>query len=385
MTVTLRCMTWNHSRAFPPLIATAQRYEELHPGVNIRWEKRTLHEFGHASVPELAKSFDLIVVDHPMLGEVEESNALVDLKPLLAIEEWNDLSADSVGPSFESYVWNGKLYALPIDAAAPAASYRSDLLTKAGADVPSNWKEVVSLAQRGLVRMPGFSADLFLNFMGMCVSSGSEVASNSETLFDRAIARTCMEQLRQLAQHMPKQIYSMNPLAIYEAMSSADEFAYCPFAYTYNNYSREGFGRKRIRYADPVSLEGNAAMRTVLGGTGIALSAQSNQAELALDYARFVASRSCQRTLYSLAGGQGARRSAWQEPLLNQITDNFFQRTEPSIERAYVRPRYRGYVPLQERGGLPIAACLRGEKDIETALDELDGMYRETLGSGSNV
>jgi len=28
----------DHSRALPPLVATAQRFEELHPGVRIQWE-----------------------------------------------------------------------------------------------------------------------------------------------------------------------------------------------------------------------------------------------------------------------------------------------------------------------------------------------------------
>ncbi|MGH8024221.1 MAG: carbohydrate ABC transporter substrate-binding protein, partial [Limisphaerales bacterium] len=56
-------IAWDHSRAFPPLVATAQRFEELHPPTRIRWEKRTLDEFGHMSIDELAPKFDLIVID----------------------------------------------------------------------------------------------------------------------------------------------------------------------------------------------------------------------------------------------------------------------------------------------------------------------------------
>jgi multiple sugar transport system substrate-binding protein len=46
--VQLTGIAWDHSRAFPPLVATAQRYEETHPGIRIDWQKRTLDEFGHA-------------------------------------------------------------------------------------------------------------------------------------------------------------------------------------------------------------------------------------------------------------------------------------------------------------------------------------------------
>src|SRR5665213_1301892 len=118
--VLIRGITWNHSRAFPPRVATAQRFEELHPNVRIIWEKRSLHEFGHQSLAELARSFDLLVVDHPLMGMA--ADVLINLCPLLSLEEWAGFRADSVGPSFDSYVCGDALYALPIDAAAPAAS-----------------------------------------------------------------------------------------------------------------------------------------------------------------------------------------------------------------------------------------------------------------------
>lgn len=158
---TLRCITWNHSRAFPPLAATAQRFEELNPGTRITWEKRSLHEFGHSDISALAEGFDLLVIDHPMLGDVEQTGALRDLKPMLTDGEWRDLEEDSIGPSFESYLWKGKLYALPVDVAAPAASFRPDLLERASSELPTKWSDVITLARRGMVRIPAFPADLF--------------------------------------------------------------------------------------------------------------------------------------------------------------------------------------------------------------------------------
>ena len=38
-------IAWDHSRALPPLVATAQRCEETHPGVRSHWEKRPPDEF----------------------------------------------------------------------------------------------------------------------------------------------------------------------------------------------------------------------------------------------------------------------------------------------------------------------------------------------------
>jgi multiple sugar transport system substrate-binding protein len=378
----LRGITWNHSRALPPLVATAQRFEETHPGVRVQWEKRTLHEFGHADIATLAHNFDLLVIDHPMSGDAEVKGVLTDLLPLLTSEDLKDLQQDSIGPSFSSYFYHGKLYALPIDAAAPAASFRPDLLDRYGLEEPKVWADVITLARLGWVRMPAVSADIFLNFLGLCVSSGGAIAHDPELLVDHEIGANCLENLLELAVLMPDEIYGMNPIGLYERMASDDTIGYCPFAYTYSNYSRKDFGANHLRFSNPVAMDGNTPMRTVLGGTGIAISASCKDNTLALEYSLYVASQTCQRTLYGICGGQPARYSAWRDPLLNQITDNFFSRTAASIETAYVRPRYPGYVGLQEHGGEAIVEYLKRHSNSRKVLKELDGLYRSSLGEG---
>lgn len=90
----LKGITWNHSRALPPLVATAQRFEEMNPTVRIHWEKRSLHEFGHAGLPELTRQYDLLVVDHPMMGAAAVEDVLRDLRLLLNQDEWTDMAED---------------------------------------------------------------------------------------------------------------------------------------------------------------------------------------------------------------------------------------------------------------------------------------------------
>jgi multiple sugar transport system substrate-binding protein len=65
---TLRGMTWNHDRGLKPMLATAELFEKRNPGVSISWEARTLQEFADFPVDELAKRYDLIVLDHPHMG-----------------------------------------------------------------------------------------------------------------------------------------------------------------------------------------------------------------------------------------------------------------------------------------------------------------------------
>ena len=378
---TLRGIAWNHSRAFPALVATAQRFEELFPPVRIHWEKRTLHEFGHMSLTELAGAFDLLVVDHPMMGDAFSTGALSDLSAVIPASALTELQSDSLGPSFETYRYEGCLFALPIDAAAPAASYRGDLLRAAQAELPHTWDDLIALAQRGLVVMPGFPADLFLNFMGIYVSLGGSFFPDGE-LSQNQSALLALDLLRQLAAHMPSDIYVKNPINIYEELGSGSSVAYCPFAYTYSNYARDGFTQNPIDFTLPVTLDG-LAMRTVLGGTGIAISSRCAMPEVAASYCQCVSSANWQRTIYALSGGQPARHSSWDDPVLNALTRNFFRQTRSSIENAYTRPRYPGYAAFQERAGIPLVHFLRDGRDSAKALAEIQRLYLESQGRQS--
>ncbi len=370
----LRGITWNHSRAFPPLVAASQRYEELHPSIRIHWEKRTLDEFGHAGLAELARSFDLLIIDHPMLGEVHRDGTLLDLKPHIEPNAITRLQEDALGPCLESYWYESRLYALPVDAAAPAASYRPDLLDNIGRTPPETWDQLIELARTGTVRMPGFPADLFLNFLGMCATRRGLIETEDQFL-DPACAFLCLEELRELASFMPPEIYTMNPIDIYEAMSSRDDFAYCPFAYTYSNYSRPGFAQHTLLFANPVSLRDGTRLRTILGGTGIAVSARCGATVEAIEFCLFVSGRECQSHIYGPCGGQPGSKSAWQDRLLNAASNDFFERTMASIQSAHVRPRYAGYIELQRTAGIAIAAFLRGEINTGRAIDRIEELY----------
>jgi hypothetical protein len=70
--VRLAGIAWDHSRALPPLVAVAQRYEETHPGVRI------LHRpAGVLARP--ASGFANLVDEHlPQAGEVRLGELLID-------------------------------------------------------------------------------------------------------------------------------------------------------------------------------------------------------------------------------------------------------------------------------------------------------------------
>ena len=355
----LRGITWAHSRGLSPLVATAQRYEELNPGVTIVWGKRSLHAFGHANVAELAESFDLIVMDHPWCGFAVDRDIFVDLRGQIDEPLFSDLRRNSVGGSFASYEYRDRLIALPIDAAAPVASFRPDLLPPA--DVPRTWPELLQLARGGRVIVPCFHVDLLLHLVMLAATLDGGVF----TLPDRWVAadfgRQAMDMLRELFELVARPCSDWNPIAVYEQMTRGDEYLYCPFAYGYSNYARRGFARSQLRFADLVEIPGRGLLRGVLGGTGLALSARCPHREQALAYMAFVACGEVQRNIYVDSGGQPAHRAAWLDDRANLIAGGFFRDTLRSTDNAYVRPRYHGFLHFQEMAGRSLTAWLRGQ------------------------
>jgi multiple sugar transport system substrate-binding protein len=381
--VQLTGIAWDHSRALPPLVATAQRYEETHRGVRIHWQKRTLDEFGHAPIDVLAQKFDLIIIDHPWAGFCFEKKLVLDLAQVVPAAALAELKQRSIGPTFDSYVYQGKLMALPIDAATPAPSWRPDLLERAGIQPPQTWSEAVALANRRLAVIPGFNADLFLHFVMLVNALDGKPFADHEQIAPREILRQAAELLRELTALMPREIFGMNPIQIAERMTTTDDFAWNAFAYTYNNYARPGFAAKPLRFGNLISLvPGGPRLRSVLGGTGIAVSVNCKNAAAALDYAMFVAGGDTQKGIYLYAGGQPSHRAAWEDALADQLCGGFFSGTSVAQDSAFVRPRYSGYVALQTDGGNALQECLRDGSNLDATLDKLNALYRESRSRG---
>jgi len=151
----LKGLTWDHPRGYAPLVAGAVEYVRTNPDLEIRWDRRSLRDFGEAPIDKLIGDYDLLIVDHPFVGFANAHEVLTDLAPFVSQAERKRLASDSVGPSWESYWYDGGLWALPIDAATQVASYRPDLLRDFVEAVPTTFDEVLDLG--GKARSAGKS------------------------------------------------------------------------------------------------------------------------------------------------------------------------------------------------------------------------------------
>lgn len=377
--VELRGITWNHSRGFTPLAAAAQRFEELNPGVRISWDRRSLQAFADEPLDQLARRYDLLVIDHPWTGFAARHGVILPLNGMLPAEFLADQARFSVGASYESYCYGERLWALPIDAATPVASSRPDLLKNRDLAVPDTWEEMLELAKAGLVAIPGIPQDTLMNFYMLCSTVGEDPCQTQDQVVSHDVGVQALQSLRELASYLDARCFDWNPIQVYEAMTREDRFAYCPFAYGYSNYARDGYARTRLRFDDLVTFGQYERCRTTLGGTGLAISAQCKHTEAAARYAEFVGNPACQAGLYFDMGGQPGHRMAWLAQHTNEMTDDYFTDTLPALDRAFLRPRYHGHMSFQDHAGSPIREYLMHGGDERALLSKLNELYLTSL------
>lgn len=374
----LKGITWNHTRGLLPMVATAQRFTELNPEIEISWEKRSLQEFADASIEDLAKRFDLLVIDHPWTGFGADTKTILPLSDYLSAEYIKDQEINTVGKSYGSYVFHNKLWALPIDAATPVAAARLDILEKQGLKVPQTYNDLLALAKKGLIAFAGIPVDSLMTFYSFCCSLGEAPFQSQEKVISVETGKKALQMHRELAQLMDPANFNRNPIQVYEAMVNSDEIAYCPFAYGYSNYSRSGYSKNLLHFYDLVKLN-DKPMISSLGGTGLAVSSFSQHIPEAIKYAEFTGSSQVQQNIFSDNGGQPGHLQAWKNDRINAITHDYFKNTLPALERAFLRPRYSGHMYFQDHAGDVVRDYLMNGGDEEAALSTMDALYIKSL------
>ncbi|MGD0774781.1 MAG: extracellular solute-binding protein [Candidatus Solibacter sp.] len=365
---TLRGIAWAHSRGYVPLVAASQAWQDLHPEIEIVWDKRSFRGFGEGPLDEVARDYDLIVFDHPHTGAAAARRLLLPLDELTA----------SVGPcaglSRESYEFEGHLYGLPIDAACQTAAYRPDLMDLAGEALPVNWDDVIQLAERTDRVRCAFSPMGSLGMLhSITAGLGAPAGRSGNCYFSQEVGLEAIERLRRLFLACGTDSLHHSPVRILAELADTDRVLYAPLLYCYSNYARPGFAPHLVRFAKP-AIHADGAGAT-LGGAGMGVSAFSQQCAPALAFATWLISEPCQGGPYLLAQGQPALRSIWSGEPANQLTGGFFQDLLPVIDQAYLRPNWPGYGEFQSRAGAIVQGFLRGADTASSSLQLINRLF----------
>ena len=370
--IKLKGITWDHARGYDPLIASSELYYK-EKGIQVEWQKRSLTNFGDQSLEALSKQFDLIIMDHPHVGVAEASQCLMPLNDLLPANILNELKISSAGPSFESYHYHEKQWALPIDAAMQCASYRADLMVNDS--LPNTWEEVFALAKtlaskKLYIGMALCPTDCLCSFLSLTAQFGSPIQENNELLVEPSVGIKALSMLRTMRDIFHPKALDWNPIALYDYMAEQNDIAYSPLTFCYTNYSRAGFRKNILKYHTAPEIN-----NAVLGGAGIAITSSCSNVQEAANYAAWICSDVVQSTIYVNAQGQPGNKMAWENKQANVITNNFFSNTMPSLTNTYLRPRYQGWPKFQTFIGETIHAYLLHDTAPELVLEKLQAAY----------
>ena len=366
-------MTWDHPRGYAPLEA-ASRAWHARGGPLIEWDRRSLQDFETYPVDELARRYDLIIIDHPHVGQVAKADCLAPLDALLGPDRLAG-AARSVGASYESYCWDGRQLALPVDAATQVQAWVPDRL---GAAVRS-WRDLAGLDVCRTVMLPLRPPHSLMSLFSLCGLHGIALNITGSDLFPQSAGRA-LADLAGLASAVDPACYGMDPIAVFEEMAAAgSEVALVPLIYGYVSYASAGFRPVRIAFADVPEVGPPGPAGTALGGTGIAVSAFGRDPAAAAEFALWVASGPLQQGLYAEAGGQPAHADAWEAEAVNAPVLDFYRATRTTIDRAWVRPRHDGYMQFQDEASERLNhGLLRGE-DPQRIVDAMNQLYRASL------
>jgi len=374
--ITLKGMTWDHSRGYDPMIATSYAFAEMHKNeISIEWDKRPLQAFADRPIEQMVEEYDLMVIDYPHVGEVSAKGLLQNFD----VDKYKDglelLKKQSVGFSHESYNIDGHQWALALDAATQVSCYRSDLINS----LPNSWDNLFQLAKNKKVIWPLKPVHAISSFYSIYNNIAEEFNPKDKSFVKKEQGVKTLQMMKEISKHLIDECFSMDPIKTAEILSETDDFFYSPYTYGFSNYSRRGYRINLLTFGNVIDLSNKGPHGTHLGGTGIAISKKSKHIDLALEYSYWVAGSECQQTIFYKNGGQPGNSEAWENNNINLETNNFFKNTRLTLDQAWVRPRHNGYMKFQDESGNIINEYLQSNQSEVRVIEKLKLMYAESF------
>jgi multiple sugar transport system substrate-binding protein len=391
----LRGITWNHPRGYAALAelerldaAADSRYGRV--PAPLRWDRQPLAAFESAPIAGLARRYDILVVDHPGLGAACMS--LLPLDELFSAGELGAWAAAAAGPSFGCYGYAGHQWALPLDAATQICVVRPDLAD--GRPAPVTWQDVLALARDVPIALVLGGPHALLTLLAMCAargdppvaedSSGSPACDFAEGTVEREGVLDALELLAGLYARADHRLAAGNPIEVLEAMAEGDAAVCCPLVYGYVTYSEPGRRPQTLAAHGAPAWAPGGRPGSVLGGTGVAVSRRvadgapdrAPDRAAAMAHLRRLLAEPVQLDLVPRAGGQPALRAAWESAAVNAACGDFYQRTRATLDQAWVRPRFPGWIGFQDEGSAVIRDGMISRAAPATTLRRLRDSFR---------
>ncbi|WP_309085498.1 extracellular solute-binding protein [Chelativorans sp.] len=369
-------LTWDHPRGYNALAAAAARLDPQRDGLAIDWDKQPLEGFESHPIEDLCRRYDLVVLDHPHIGEAVAAGCLTPLEDVFGSEAIAELESATIGPCLASYRFGGKHWALPLDAATQVMASRPDLLESG---VPVTWEEVAVLSREtGRVALSLAGPHAILSYLSAATAFGEPPAERDpDVLVSAETGKAVFELLADLASRSPKSVYDNNPIGILGHMAAHDDVALCPLIYGYVNYAAPKSGHA-IRFSDAPRAARGGRPGSTLGGTGIGVSRRCEMSPELKQHLLWLMGEEAQREFIPFHDGQPSRRTAWQDDRVNAARGDFYRGTAATLEAAYVRPRHAGYIAFQTKASAYLRQAFAEREAPARAVETIQKLYEES-------
>lgn len=371
-----KALTWDHPRGYNALAAASDkaRQDGL---VGIIWDKQPLEGFESHPIADLCARYDLVVLDHPHVGEAVAQDCLQQLEDVFGAETLAAIGRETIGPCLSSYYYAGATWALPLDAATQVMAVRPDLLD---GPPPVTWAEVEALSEKtGKVALSLAGPHAFLSFVSAAAAFGEEAGREGDDyLMTERTGVEAYELLARLAAKSPPSVRTLNPIGILGHMAAVDDVALCPLIYGYVNYSAPASAH-RVSFHDAPRAATGGRPGSTLGGTGIGISRRCEITRELKQHLLWLMGEEAQIRFIPGHEGQPSRREAWHDAGVSRAWGGFYAQTADTLENAYVRPRFNGYIKFQTEASAMLRHAFDEGQDAVSTVQLLNANYRTCL------
>jgi multiple sugar transport system substrate-binding protein len=365
MAIVLAGLGWDHPRCMLPMWACAKAWLR-ETGVRVKWHARSLEAFGDQPLEEVARNYDLLVIDHPFCGAASRSGCLRPLDEILDPAALDTVCDGAIGPSQLSYAHEGHVWALAADAACQVSVFSAALDRGA----PETWAAALELT-RDLghrAALPLAPAHAISSLLTLWAAAGLDPLS-AGGLVDPEQGVAQIEWLAQASAVGHPSATSWEPPDALAALT-AGELDYIPLTYGYSSYAGRAGEPAVCRFADIPGTRG-----AVLGGAGLAVSAWCAHPSAAARFAAWVCSAEVQRTIVAPAGGQPASAACWSDAVLDAGAGGFYSATAATMRGAWVRPRTPWWPAFQLHAGRLLTQALIDREPPERVMRRLSDLH----------
>lgn len=297
------------------------------------------------------------------------------------VEEWTGAQKKQVTEKvfanvIETASFDGKLYAAPFNTNTQLLWYRKDLVKKA----PTTWDQMIEeaegLKEAGTIQVQASRYEGYMVFVNALIeSAGTEILSGPEEVdLEQQPTEKALEVIGKLAggSAAPPSLSTSDEDSArlaFEAGESAFMTNYT-FAYASAQAEAPDIG-KEMGFARFPRVDANTPSKPPLGGFNLAVSAFSENKDVAFEAAACLANDKSQKTAVELDGLPPSRSDLYTDKAVTKAYPGFAQLVKESIEASGPRPT----TPAYQDVSLAVQRALHPPDKIDP--EDTESIYEE--------